>query len=174
MAPGAHNGNMATVLQLSKRLTARPVVAPVAGVTLRHFEGPDDIAPWLRLREAAFARLSVGVRQWTEEDFRSELLEKPWWSSGRMWLAGTTTPAGTSALVGSITWADRATAAETRPAVHWLAVHPGWRRRGIGRLLMSALEASCWDAGYRRVWLETHSAWQAASGFYRRLGYETV
>jgi GNAT superfamily N-acetyltransferase len=167
-----HNGNMATVLQLSKRLTVRPEVVPQHNVRLRHFEGPEDIEPWLRLREVAFARQPVGVRQWTNEDFRSEFLDKPWWSDQRMWLAQSTTPAGSRSLIGSVTWADRAAATETRPAVHWLAVHPVWRRRGIGRLLMSALEASCWDEGYRQIWLETHAAWLAAAEFYGRLGYE--
>ena len=58
-----------------------------------------------------------------------------------------------------------------RPVVHWLAVLPAWRRRGIGRLLMSVLEARAWELGYREVWLETHAAWEEAVRFYRALGY---
>lgn len=166
-----HNGMMATVVQLIKRLTLRPDVTDVPGVTLRHFAGLDDVEPWLRLRELAFARQQVGVRRWTLEDFRDEMLDKPWWSNERMWLAETMSPAGNRLLIGSVTWADRATATETRAAVHWLAVAPAWRRRNVGRLLMSALEASCWDAGHHQIWLETHTAWRAAAEFYERLGY---
>lgn len=160
------------VIQLTKRLTLRPALPEVAGIALRHFAGPDDFEPWLKLREAAFARLRVGVRQWSVEDFRSELLDKPWWANERMWLAETAGQAGAE-LVGAVTWADRSSSAEAvRPAVHWLAVHPVYRGRGVGRLLMSALETACWDADYRQIWLETHSAWTAAAEFYRRLGYE--
>ena len=65
----------------------------------------------------------------------------------------------------------RVPAPGARPVVHWLAVLPGWRRRGIGRLLLSRLHQDCWDAGYRQVWLETHAAWQAAVRLYRELGY---
>ena len=147
----------------------------MAGVQLRHFAGPDDIAPWLRLREAAFARQRLGVRQWTEEEFRAELLDKPWWSNERMWLAeGTALDPAQQRLIGSVTWADRATTHEVRPAIHWLAVLPSYRRQGVGQLLMAALERSCWDAGYRQIWLETHVAWSAAGEFYQRLGYEPV
>jgi GNAT superfamily N-acetyltransferase len=55
--------------------------------------------------------------------------------------------------------------------VHWLAVLPGWRRRGVGRYLMSVLEARAWELGYREVWLETHAAWAEAVRLYQALGY---
>ena len=165
---------MTIVLQLSKILKSPPERVDLPGIQLRHFAGPEDIAPWLRLREAAFARQRVGVRQWTAEDFAAELLNKPWWSHERMWLAESTSLTGEPKLVGSVTWADRASQSEIRPAIHWLAVLPSWRQQGVGRLLMSALESSCWEAGYRQIWLETHAAWTAAGEFYKRLGYEPV
>lgn len=165
---------MATVVQLSKVLDRRPEPVVLPGLRLRHYGGADDVLPWLRLREAAFARQRLGVRQWTPEEFRAELLDKPWWSNERMWLAEAVAAGGLPQLVGTITWADRATASEVRPAIHWLAVAPAWRRRGVGRLLLSALEASCWDAGFRQIWLETHIAWNAAGDFYRRQGYQPV
>jgi GNAT superfamily N-acetyltransferase len=145
-------------------------VPEVAEVALRHYVGTEDIDPWLKLRSAAFARQRLGIRQWTVEDFRAELLDKAWWTNQRMWLAEMAGADG-PVLVGSVTWADRATPDVVRPAVHWLAVHPALRGRGVGRMLMSALEAGCWDAGYRQVWLETHTAWTAAAAFYRRLDY---
>jgi ribosomal protein S18 acetylase RimI-like enzyme len=58
--------------------------------------------------------------------------------------------------------------------VHWLAVMPGFRRRGIGRLLLARLHQSCWDDGYRHVWLETHARWEAAVRLYQELGYREV
>jgi len=162
---------MSNVLQLSKVLTVRTELPEVPGVRLRHFAGDADIEAWLRLRDAAFARQRVGVRQWTPDDFRAELQAKPWWSHQRMWLAEALESGGAPTLVGTVTWADRSNATEVRPAIHWLAVSPAWRRRGVGRLLLAALEASCWDAGYRQIWLETHAAWTAAGEFYQRYGY---
>ena len=56
--------------------------------------------------------------------------------------------------------------------VHWLLVDPRWRRRGIGRLLMSHLELAAWDDGWREMQLETHAGWAAAVAFYQSMGYE--
>lgn len=167
---------MAQVIHLTHRLSQRPTPEPVAGVNLRHFRGPEDIEPWLELRHRAFARLRVGVRQWSEADFEAELLAKPWWQPRRMWLAEPQKSARNlfsgGGLVGTITMALRGEVASAKPVVHWLAVDPAWRRRGIGQLLVETLEAAAWDDGYRQVWLETHQAWAAAGQLYARLGYE--
>jgi len=74
--------------------------------------------------------------------------------------------------VGTVTLAMRGEREQAKPVVHWLAVLPRWRRRGIAQLLMNTLEAACWDAGYRQIWLETHTAWSAAAQFYAKYGYE--
>lgn len=159
---------MASVLQLSKVLTSAPVVGWVAGVGLRNYRGPEDIDPWLRLREQAFAREKVGVRRWDVSDFRREILEKPWWSPQRMWLAE-----GAGQAIGAVMLARRGSGPESRPVVHWLMVSPGWRRRGVGRLLIAAAERACWEAGGREIWLETHVQWTAAVAFYTALGYRS-
>jgi GNAT superfamily N-acetyltransferase len=70
-----------------------------------------------------------------------------------------------------VTLALRGAGPQAQPVVHWLAVHPAWRRRGVGRLLMAALEACAWDAGGRTLALETHEDWRAAIEFYGALGY---
>jgi len=162
---------MQNVLQLSKMLISRPDVAEVAGVRLRTYSGPEDIADWLNLRHRAFARLKVGVRQWMPADFESEFLAKWWWRPERMWFAEAATPATAAQVVGSITLAMRGDEPVATPVIHWLAVLPAWRRRGIGRLLVTALEAHAWDAGHRRIYLETHTAWTAAVELYTKLGY---
>ena len=56
--------------------------------------------------------------------------------------------------LGGVTLAIREGRAGTVPVVHWLVVHPAWRRRGIGRLLMSHLERAAWDDGWREVEVE--------------------
>ena len=112
-----------------------------------------------------------GVRPWSPDDFEKEMLSKRWWQLDRTWLAESTVDQG---LVGTVTLATRAGAARTVPVVHWLLVDPAWRRRGIGRLLLSHLERTAWNDGWREIELETHAGWTAAVVFYQSIGYELV
>ena len=165
---------MATVLHLYRTLIEPPQLPGLPGITLRHFARPDDVAAWLEIRHRAFAREKVGVRQWTAADFEAEFLSKPWWSPERMWFAeaepGMLRVAAASP-VGTITLAFRGAGADAQPVIHWLAVLPTWRRRGVARLLLAALEKTCWEAGYREVGLETHAGWTAALRFYEQASY---
>jgi GNAT superfamily N-acetyltransferase len=160
---------MAPVLQLTKLLAARPHIEGPLDLRVRNYDGPTDIDPWLTLRQRAFAEERPPAGAWTAADFRRELLDKPWWQPQRMWLAETLQ---SNALIGSVSLAFNTRGKRVRPAVHWLAIDPAWRRRGIGRLLMARLEGYCWDAGFREVRLETHAGWRAAVAFYERLGYQ--
>lgn len=163
---------MSQIYQMSRILTHRPTVVGPPGVRLRHFEGPGDVDLWLELRRRAFARERFGVRDWTAAEFAREFLEKPWWRPERLWFAVPELAAsGGPPAVGTVALARRSGAAGDRAVLHWLAVLPAWRRRGVARLLVSAAEAACWDAGEREIWLETHAAWQAAVQFYEALGY---
>lgn len=157
---------MPVVLHLHRALTSNPAPQYLPGVALRHYQGPTDIEPWLRLRERAFARQPIGVGQWSTADFEREFVSKTWWSNERMWLA----EAGRE-LIGAVALADRRSGEHIVPAVHWLLVDPRQRRRGVGRLLLSSLEAACWAAGHRKIWLETHAGWASALAFYQALGY---
>lgn len=159
-----------SVLQLSRPLLMRPWVPQLEGVAVRHYAGQRDVAVWLGLRQRAFARQPVGVGSWDEGDFAREFLSKPWWRPDSMWFA----TAEDDQAVGTVTLAQRGEGAAAKPVVHWLAVLPTYRRRGIGRLLMSTLEAEVWDAGGRQVWLETHAKWREAAELYAALGYQPV
>jgi GNAT superfamily N-acetyltransferase len=163
---------MSAVLQLTRRLDARPIPPVVPGVRLRHFAGPGDDEIWLDLRRRSFARQKLGVRDWDASDFAREFLDKDWWHSEAMWFAELQRlPLAPYSAVGTLTLARRGNAADAKPVVHWLAVLPGYRGRGIGRLLMATLEAAVWDSGGRQVWLETHSQWAEAARLYQVLGY---
>jgi GNAT superfamily N-acetyltransferase len=144
----------------------------VPGIHLRHFAGPDDVELWLELRRRAFARQQVGISAWDAADFEREFLTKPWWRPEVMWLAETHTGPATREIVGTATLARRGQSPHDKPVAHWLCVHPAYRRRGIGRLLLSTLEAAAWDAGERQIWLETHAAWREAYELYCSAGYE--
>jgi GNAT superfamily N-acetyltransferase len=166
---------MDTVLHLSKRLSQRPTPGTISGIELRHFVGPDDIPVWLDLRHRAFARAKPGVQSWDRAEFATEFLNKPWWSPERIWFAVAGDPStNDSSAIGTIALADRGTGAQAVPAVHWLAVLPGWRRGGVGRLLLEALEQRCWDLGQREIFLETHEGWTAARRLYESLGYQAT
>ncbi len=166
---------MSTILQLRHALIVRPVPTAVAGIALRTFRGQQDVDPWLELRHRAFAREAVSVRRWSAADFESEFLLKRWWQPDRLWFAETVAGLVRSPqIVGTVALAMRDAGESPKPVVHWLAVLPNWRRRGVGRLLLSALEAACWDDGFREVYLETHARWTAAGRFYKALGYESA
>jgi len=53
-----------------------------------------------------------------------------------------------------------------------LAVHPGYQKLGIGRMLVEWLEQSARTAGIFLVRLELRAANDRAMTFYQRLGYE--
>ncbi len=166
---------MPSVLQLCRCLSAPPECPPLPRIQVRHFAGDADIGPWLDVRHQAFARQRIGVRQWSHHDFLDEFVRRWWWRPDHMWMAEA--PATQSALsaqpklVGSVTLAMRGRPDDARPVVHWLMVLPPYRRRGIGRLLMAHLERAAWNTGQRKIYLETHAAWTAATKFYEALGY---
>jgi GNAT superfamily N-acetyltransferase len=96
---------------------------------------------------------------------------KPWWRPEWTWLA---IPLEKAIPIGAVTLALREGAHSTIPVVHWLLVDPAWRRRRIGRLLISHLELAAWNNGWREVELETHANWTAAVAFYQSIGYAPV
>jgi ribosomal protein S18 acetylase RimI-like enzyme len=55
-----------------------------------------------------------------------------------------------------------------------LVVKPGWRRRGIGSMLMQAAEAWARDKGLAQVRLEVFEFNGGARALYERLGYGTI
>ena len=176
-----------SVLHLCRSLDASPrPAAPLPGVTIRCFR-PEDVDRWLALRQRAFAREKLGVREWSAADFEEEFLTKPWWNPAHCWLAEATSsnfPAdqpvapgvgqATSPLLGAVAMALRGQSPTAKAVVHWLMVEPRFRRRGIAHQLMNTLEAAAYAAGYREVHLETHAAWTSAAEFYTRLGYRPV
>ena len=161
---------MSPVVHLRKLLSQPPVALGVAEVEVRHIEVPDDVAAWLELRQRAVAGLTPAPRPWLHDDYRAEMLDKPWWHLERNWVAVPSEAA--SQIAGTVTLAVREGTNGGVPVVHWLLVDPAWRRRGIGRLLMSHLEQAVWDAGWREVQLETHAGWTDAVSFYHSMGFE--
>jgi ribosomal protein S18 acetylase RimI-like enzyme len=57
--------------------------------------------------------------------------------------------------------------------VYWLAVHPDFQRKGIGRLLLHRIESRIRESGGERIYVDTSQRLQYAStrAFYESLGY---
>jgi len=144
----------------------------MAGIDVRSIVVPDDVADWLTLRDRAMAGQTPPARPWTATDFRTEMMDKPWWRADRSWLAAPRE--APQHLVGAVTLALRNGEKGCLPVLHWLLVDPTWRRRGVGRLLLTLLEQAAWDAGWREVELETHAGWADAIAFYHSMGYGPV
>ncbi len=53
-------------------------------------------------------------------------------------------------------------------------VHPARRRLGLGRAIMSRLEAEAAALGYRQAWLDTATNQPEAMAFYSGIGYRQV
>src|SRR5262245_31118114 len=132
---------MSPVLHFRKHLSGPLDAAEVSGICLRNFGEAGDVAAWVALRDRAMAGESPRVRTWSEAVFVSEMQSKSWWRNDRTWvaIAGDLRSPDAEQIVGSVTLALRQGASATVPVVHWLLVDPGWRRRGVGRLLMSHL-----------------------------------
>ena len=50
-------------------------------------------------------------------------------------------------------------------------VQPSWRRRGVARQILAALETDARECGYVALRLETGSGQREAIGFYQAAGY---
>ncbi len=180
---------MATVLQLVKRLDESEGWIAAQRVTLRTYAGTADIEPWLQLHAAANPASHGSARRWGFHDFHREFLDKPWWRPESMWMARVNDPSDETRgdghgveqtgafaptrwpLIGTVTLGMRGRQGQEQPVVHWLLVAPHWRRRGVGRMLLSAVECECWKLGYPEIQLETLSHWTEAVAFYQAMGF---
>lgn len=55
-----------------------------------------------------------------------------------------------------------------------ITVAPAWRGRGLGSMLLDAIEALCRDCGLAALWLEVRESNQRARALYRRRGFSEV
>ncbi len=160
---------MTQIVQMSKMIGKKRAVPLRSGYSLRTYADLADSDAWLGLRMAAFAGEKPAAGAWNRGHFQREFLDQWWWRPDWQWLAYESTPAGR--VVGSVTLALRGTVEQHVAVVHWLMVLPEHRRRGVARTLLSILEQTAYQAGYREVRLETHVNWQTAVRFYESTGF---
>jgi len=90
----------------------------------------------------------------------------------RCWLAITTTPQ--PLCVGSVELDLRPINGHPQPYLSNLAVHPDYRRQGIGRKLLSTVTASLAASPYSSLYLHVLAKNNAARQLYRRCGFVVI
>lgn len=161
-----------SVLHLQKSLVALPQRPDMADIKLRTYRGSEDLRTWLQLRAEAFRNEIPAVGPWGEVDAKRELANQSWWEPDHFWLAVDSVE--TDRCVATVTLASRRKDEQSIGVLHWLMVHPNWRRRGVGRYMVMQLERAAWEAGCREVRVETHAGWNAACQLYQRMGYRAI
>jgi ribosomal protein S18 acetylase RimI-like enzyme len=126
---------------------------------------PDDAERVWELQRAAFAEY-LGVQDPPPGVWRASAADVEGWlrSGGAVlaWLGDT--------LVGSIVWARRA----QDLYVQHVAVHPGYRRRGIASVMMRWMDEEARRQGYARLALKIRPDLPANQALYESLGYRVT
>ena len=95
---------------------------------------------------------------------------------------GSFTPPGGAFLVGEVDGVGVACggirrcdeAAANVGEIKRMYVDPAHRGKGLGRLLLAALEAEAWRLGYERLWLETGTGQPEAMRLYETAGWTPI
>ena len=156
---------LATPLRLVKKLAETAEIGPSVGISVRRYRGPEDIARWLSVHQAAFRTLLPPGRPWTKVDFEREFIRKPAWRDDAMWLAE-----AAGVPVGTIT-ATPSPGEPTIATIRWLAVVPEFQRQGVASDLLRIAERASFQRGCTHALLETLPSWEAAIHFYSAHGY---
>ncbi len=104
---------------------------------------------------------------WPPSSFRFELLENP---AARCWVAEVELPDKTRQVTGMVvTWlvVDEAHIAT-------IAVHPGYRSKGLGRRLLREAMQDSISAGAKTATLEVRAHNEVAQNLYRDFGFDVV
>lgn len=101
---------------------------------------------------------------WPERSFRFELSEN---RSSRLWVAEVSDAAGNRRISAAmVIWVI-----EDEGHIGTFAVHPDFRRQGMGQKLLAKGLAECWSEGVRKVFLEVRRGNISAQQLYRKFGF---
>ena len=121
----------------------------------------DDVLQVTEIDRASFSL------PWPERSFRFEVTQN---NVSSCWVAEINEIEGKTRLVGMVvSWV-------LVDVVHigTLAVHPEFRRCGIGRRLVAQVLIDAYHKGIRQSFLEVRRSNQAAQALYRRFGFQVV
>ncbi len=155
-------------IRMWRGLEEMPPVRLPEGYAFRTYrEG--DAGAFVRVKNAAFAGEAGGGRAWTLEDFQKEYLESPTFRPERVFFA-----VCGEELVGTTTaWTAEHEGREVG-LIHWVAVTPEHRGRGVGEALNARALHHLKEMGYREAVLSTNASLQSAVRLYHRLGFREV
>jgi ribosomal-protein-alanine N-acetyltransferase len=114
----------------------------------------DDVPTVVELDQKSFSL------PWPERSFRFELTDNP---ASRCWVAE---------LEGQIVGMIVAWLLVDEAHIATIATHPDYRRKGIGKRLLSYALRHLMDEGARSSFLEVRESNYAAQELYRKFGYE--
>ena len=155
-------------LRMWRELKHLPEAKPPAGYRIRTYETGDDAA-FVRIKNAAFLSENAGGRAWTVADFEKEYLDSPYFSPERVLFAVCKgEPVGTT-TAWSATYRRREVG-----LIHWVAVVPEHRKKGLGWVLNVRALHRLKALGYGEATLNTSETLESAVRLYHRLGFEVV
>ncbi len=155
-------------LRMWRELKDLPDASAPAGYRIRTYQSGDDTA-FLRIKNAAFMSENAGGRAWTAADFEKEYLDSPYFDPKRVLFAVFgDEPVGTT-TAWTATYRGREVG-----LIHWVAVVPEHRSKGLGWVLNVNALHKLKALGYGEATLNTSETLESAVRLYRRLGFEVV
>lgn len=155
-------------LRMWRSLEDLPPVELAGGYAIRSY-APGDEAAFVRIKNAAFAGEHGGGRDWTAADFQKEYLDSPHFRPGRVFFAVCNgEPVGTTTA-----WTAMHEGREVG-LIHWVAVAPEHRQKGLGWALNVQALHRLREMGYREAILNTNETLASAVRLYRRLGFREL
>jgi mycothiol synthase len=146
-----------------------PVVVP-AGYCLRPYEVGDEEA-WARLLNAAFATedrepVSMEPASFEKEYPLTSGCDRSWIFFAEQLEDG--------ALVGTTAAWEAELEGKRMGLIHWVAVAPDHRGRGLGEALMAAALHAMRDRGHTQAFLNTDVVLRSAVRLYERVGFKRL
>jgi GNAT superfamily N-acetyltransferase len=127
-----------------------------------------------RLARANLPALNATMPSWNATEYARRLGEQDRGLAVQLvaWIGEEAVGRGMLVLPGNEEWSPSAYR-ETSPEIRDLGVAAAWQRRGVGRLLIAALEAEARASGARRIGLGVglDEEYAAARALYDGLGY---
>jgi [ribosomal protein S18]-alanine N-acetyltransferase len=122
---------------------------------------PEDLEEVVKIDKMSFSL------PWPENSFRFEVLEN---RNSRNWVAEVTLPDGKKRIVGmTVLW-------KVLDEIHigTFAVHPEFRRLGIGKQLLKVVLDEARSEGASHAWLEVRRSNLSAQQLYRQFGFDVL
>lgn len=125
---------------------------------------PMELRDVPRVREIDLASFSL---PWPERSFRFEITENP---ASRLWVADVQLSDGQCVVVGMIVMWQVLDEAH----IGTFAIHPAFRRRGIGSQLLAKSLLEVYEMGVRQCYLEVRRSNLAAQNLYQKFGFKVT